>query len=430
MKVLNIINRGGFGIIEKVELDSGEVYARKTFSPNSSITNPELIGKLRQRFIREVKTQEKLPTDLFIAIVGSDLSGDNPWFLMPLADKVFSDEIIRSRANHVIPEGLSDILNSLEYLHSIGLKHRDLKPQNILYQNGKWKLADFGLISSDKEFLSLTISTTDSAWGTTLYCAPEQMTDFKHVTHHVDIYSFGAILYEIFGKGTRIPYSESTADGPIGVIIEKCTKEKKEKRFQNIDSLRNALLYTLATHGLITPAVKVKEWVTKLGDIESWDYDILDSFVVLIRRATQNELSILYEIDKDILNVFKKVSVDLWNDFALLYLKWVDETNFQFDYCDVIIGQIQKIYDDTDDLEIKTVAVLAAAELGRSHNRYYVMGFVIKMASPSIDDNLAFRIALEIDIDEVRYKENFCRCVEGINRSLISYHPKIQGALV
>lgn len=428
--MLGLINRGGFGIIEKVQLTNNEVYARKTFSPNSSITNPDLIHKLRQRFIREVKTQEKLPKDLFIPIIHSDLSGDNPWFLMPVADKVFSDEIIRCRANHNIPDGLSDILNSLEYLHSYGLKHRDLKPQNILFQDGKWKLADFGLISSDKEFLSLTISTTDSAWGTTLYCAPEQITDFKHVTHHVDIYSFGVILYDIFGKGGRIPYSESTADGPIGVIIEKCTKEKKEKRFQNIDSLRNALLYTLTTQNSVAPAMRVKEWVDKIKDIEKWNNDTLDSFIILIRRASQNDLNLLYEIDKNVISCFRKINIDLWNDFALLYLNWVHNTNFLFDYCDVIIGNVSKIYDDTDDLEIKTTAVLTAAELGRSHNRYYVMGFVIKMASPQIDDNLAFRIGLEIDIDERRHKENFNRCVEGINYSIGAYHQKIQEALI
>lgn len=429
MKVLGIINRGGFGVIEKVQIAGGEIYARKTFAPNSSITDPELINKLRQRFIREVKTQEKLPKDLFIPIIKSDLSGDNPWFLMPVADKVFTDEITISKANHTIPEGLSDILNSLEYLHNIGLKHRDLKPHNILLNDDKWKLADFGLISADKEFLSLTLSTTDSAWGTALYCAPEQITDFKHVTHHVDIYSFGVILHDIFGKGARIPYSESTADGPIGVIIEKCTKEKKEKRFQNIESLRNALLYTLNKQNSVPPALLTKEWLDKMQNIESWDYDVLDSFIVFLRRASSTDEVVFFEINKDIIDIFKGISTDLWNDFALLYLNWVHNTNFLFDYSDVIIGNVFKIYEEANELEIKSIAVLTAAELGRSHNRYYVMRFVVRMANPSIDDHLAFRIGLEIDIDESRHKENFKRCVAQINLTTSEYHKKIQEAL-
>src|SRR5690554_1116648 len=158
MEVIETINRGGFGIIERVKMVNGSILARKTFSPDATISlNTELTEKLRQRFIREVKTQEKLPTDLFIPILGSDLSGDNPWFLMPVADKVFVDEIADCKIAGTVPEGLSDILNSLEYLHNVGLKHRDLKPHNVLLHDEKWKLADLGLISADKDFLSLTL---------------------------------------------------------------------------------------------------------------------------------------------------------------------------------------------------------------------------------------------------------------------------------
>ncbi|QSV74519.1 MAG: protein kinase family protein [Aphanizomenon flos-aquae KM1D3_PB] len=52
-----------------------------------------------------------------------------------------------ARSNGIPPlEALSDILNALEELHFLGYVHRDLKPQNILFHQGRWKLSDFGLV--------------------------------------------------------------------------------------------------------------------------------------------------------------------------------------------------------------------------------------------------------------------------------------------
>lgn len=58
-KVLRLINEGGFGKIEEVVCDDGQHYARKTFSPSPQfLPNKDLCAKLKQRFIREVRTQK------------------------------------------------------------------------------------------------------------------------------------------------------------------------------------------------------------------------------------------------------------------------------------------------------------------------------------------------------------------------------------
>jgi serine/threonine protein kinase len=168
VKVIGNINRGGFGIIDEVECDDGNLYARKTFSPSDIFKSDKaLCDRLKVRFIREVKTQKILPIDYFIPILFDDLVSANPYFIMPLADDVYTNEIEECKSESRNPEGLSDILNALEFLHDKGLVHRDLKPQNILKHNGAWKLADFGLITQDKEILSQTITTSKQAFGTT-----------------------------------------------------------------------------------------------------------------------------------------------------------------------------------------------------------------------------------------------------------------------
>ncbi|WP_435522958.1 protein kinase domain-containing protein [Chryseobacterium indoltheticum] len=202
-QVIREINRGGFGIIEEVLCDNGNVYARKTFSPmsNPKITK-EIIDKSRNRFIREVKIQSKLLKEYIIPIEYYDITGDSPWYLMPVADYDYSEEIKNAKLDNRLPKGLSDILNALEYLHDLGFVHRDLKPGNILYHDGFWKLSDLGLITPDKDITLLSITSSNEWSGTGLYMAPEQITNFRNVDGRADIYSFGAILHDIFGNYT------------------------------------------------------------------------------------------------------------------------------------------------------------------------------------------------------------------------------------
>ncbi|RED26929.1 serine/threonine protein kinase [Flavobacterium cutihirudinis] len=424
LKVIEVINQGGFGIIEKVICDDGNEYARKTFCPSSQfLSDKQLCDKLKARFIREVKTQKLLPKEYFIPIIYEDLESDNPWFLMPIAEDVYSNEIINSKAENRNPEGLGDILNSLEFIHSKGLVHRDLKPQNILKHEGIWKLADFGLISQDKEILSQTITTSNNAYGTVHYCAPEQTTEFRRVTPLADIYSFGAILHDIFTDGNRVPYSQLTANGEIGVIIEKCTKHKKEDRFINIATLRNKLLYVLSKQPILKSTVD-NQWFEDFKNTQFWDVDKFESFVFFLKRNNALHYSFFYEINLEVIDNLFKIDKELFDEFCLMYFEWVCQTNYQFDYCDVIIGYILDIYNKTSDLEVKAKAAVTSAELAKSHNRWYVMRHVVKMSNKEINDDLAFRIVIEID-SKSRNKGNFQRCVEGINLNVTSYHDMI-----
>ncbi|MFK7114088.1 protein kinase [Flavobacterium oreochromis] len=427
MKILNIvgiIHQTDFSIIEKVLCDDGNNYARKTFYPSPQfLVDKILCEKLKSRFIREVRTQKKLPTELFIPILFEDLNCDNPWFLMPIAEDIYVNEIINCKSQGRNPEGLSDILNSLEFIHNKGLVHRDLKPQNILKHNGVWKLADFGLITQDKEILSQTITTSNNAFGTVNYCAPEQTTEFRRVTPLADIYSFGAILHDIFTDGKRVPFSELSANGEIGVIIGKCTKNKKENRFSNVKLLRNKLLYVLSKKPLLK-SIEDNQWFEDFKNIGVWDYDKFESFIFFLKKHEDLHYSFFYEINSETIDSLHKLDNELFDELAIMYFDWIYTTSFQFDYCDVIIGYIVNIYNKTSDLEVKAKAVVTAAELGRSHNRWYVMGRVVNMASKEITDDLAFRIVVEIDSNPIN-KSNFFRCAEGISLSITNYHDLI-----
>ena len=145
-------------------------------------------------------------------------------------------------------------------------------------------MADFGLISQDKEILSQTITTSKQAFGTTMYCAPEQVVEFNRITPQADIYSFGAILHDIFTDGERIPYSELTAPGDIGQVIQKCTRNKKELRFRTIKSLRSKILSILAKNDKKSTDEQDLEWQQKFSDLSVWNEDEFESFVFYTKR--------------------------------------------------------------------------------------------------------------------------------------------------
>ena len=92
------------------------------------------------------------------------------------------------------------------------------------------------------------------------------------------------------------------------------------------------------------------------------------------------------------------------------------------------MDNIYFIYQNSKDIEVKSKCAISAAELGKSHNRWYVMKYVVKMSNQEIDDNLGYRIGMDIELDE-RNKMNFVKCVEQISMSIDSYHELIKEAL-
>jgi serine/threonine protein kinase len=432
MPIYKILGRGGFARVEKVKLADGSLLARKVFDPSGSVLAQTVDpAKLKKRFQREVRIQSNLSREnpeYFIPVIEANLAATEPWFSMPLAEQNLDCRIEQDRKAGIRPvNALADILNALEDLHRLGYVHRDLKPSNVLLHDGRWKLADFGLTLPPSD-ATAKLTSTNSSWGSVHYAAPEQHWDFSNATPSADIYSFGCILHDIFVGTPRIPYRNYSAPPPFGAIIERCTALNPAHRYKSISVLREELLGLLATSQDSIPASDANKWAEALKDVETWNSDKLVDLASFVRSKEASTIEpIFHALTKKIFQSMFDLDAGAWQSIALAYCEWAASSGFDFAYCDVIVNRLETIFHQGGP-DAKAAAAVSAASLGRSHNRWFVMGRVLAMCSPGLDKHVAERIAVEIETEDGA-ADNFSKCAERLRRDISGYHPLIQAAI-
>jgi serine/threonine-protein kinase len=193
--VLRVIGRGGMGIVflgRDRALD--RLVAIKLLAPGMSAT-----PAARRRFAREARAAAAVVHEHVVAIHAVEsLPQGVPYLVMQyVAGKSVQDVIDRDR-----PPELAEILrigsqaaSALAAAHAQGLIHRDVKPANILLENGveRVKITDFGLARAVDD---ATMTQSGVVAGTPQYMSPEQAAG-DAVDHRTDLFSLGSVLYTL-----------------------------------------------------------------------------------------------------------------------------------------------------------------------------------------------------------------------------------------
>ena len=168
-------------------------------------------GVFEQRFFREARLAAGLSHPNLVSVYDVGEEDGLPYIVMEYVEGETLAELM-TREGPVTPdqavEFLVQVCAGLEHAHAAGLVHRDIKPQNLLVRSdGVVKIADFGIA---RTLQATQLTQVGTVLGTAAYLAPEQAAG-EPVTAAADIYSLGAVAYELLSG--RTPYEfESLAD--------------------------------------------------------------------------------------------------------------------------------------------------------------------------------------------------------------------------
>jgi serine/threonine protein kinase len=437
MKLTHVrnIGQGGFGIVDEVEDEKGQKYARKTFQVNQPMPlPPDLEENVRKRFVREAEIQSGITHDNIVPVVFKKLEKLPPFFLMPVASDSLASDIQTDRTlNGKFMNALMDIIAGLEELHSMRFFHRDLKPANVLRFKGKkdtkgdrkdyYAIGDFGLMSVQQTKVS-SLTQTGMRMISDYYTAPEIVKELKNASAQSDIYSVGCILHDFVGTEERMPCGEINEKGDFAGILLSCTRRDPKRRFKSVTALRDALLSlgdvnvkprtakgAEIFNALTTVEVVLSEqdWINLVDFVED-DFDSDDAIAVLRKMTIQR-------IDEVIAN-FPGIAGRL----GMMYAKWIRERSFDFDECDGLSIRLDRFVDGCA-IEVQAECLMSMLYLGTGHNRFYVERKFAGNVGANLDTNLAKRLAVEFRADEVDACKAIRHLTFSINFNLNNLHP-------
>jgi serine/threonine protein kinase len=194
------IGRGGMGVVYRaVDVKLGRPVAIKVLSAEATGD-----AERNQRFVREAQSASALnhPNIVTIYEIGEDAG--TTFIAMELVEGTALDRLLVNERLPVVTvvDYALQIAAALKAAHGRGIVHRDIKPANIVItQDGRAKVLDFGLaklveLSPTDSTLTDVVTRPGTIMGTAAYMSPEQ-AEGRTVTAQSDIFSFGAVLYEM-----------------------------------------------------------------------------------------------------------------------------------------------------------------------------------------------------------------------------------------
>lgn len=212
-KIISLIGQGGMASVYRAHQASMERDVALKILPKQFALDPNFVG----RFKREARVIAQLEHNNILPVYDFGEAEGYLYIAMRLVEHGTLAEQITPGQPMPLPQIrriISQIGDALDYAHSRGIIHRDIKPTNVLVTGrNNYVLTDFG-IAKQENSQEVQFTQTGSIVGTPIYMSPEQALG-KTLDRRSDIYSLGVMLYQL--AVGDVPYR---ADTPMGLVVK------------------------------------------------------------------------------------------------------------------------------------------------------------------------------------------------------------------
>lgn len=268
-QMIRILGQGGMGSVMLARsIADGRAVAIKTLLPEVAVSEQSL-----KRFLREIEVAASLRHPHIVSYIEHGTHNGIVYLITEYVGGMDAAKLSKFRGGKLdyreVVKIIEQTLGALDFAHSLGFVHRDIKEQNILvdgaYPNYTAKLTDFGLAKSFKQTGMSGVTMVGDVAGTIAYMPPEQVRDFKEVKPPSDIYAVGMTAYSlitgahaldlspragisetvkaIFEKPI-VPINQRLPEVPLRVtaVIETAIAKEPQMRWHTAGEMREALL--------------------------------------------------------------------------------------------------------------------------------------------------------------------------------------------
>jgi predicted Ser/Thr protein kinase len=218
-EIQRLLGKGGMGAVYlATEAALEREVAIKVLPPDRGATKDS-----RDRFRREARTAARLSHPNIVPLhTFGDVDG-TLYFVMGYVKGESLAALLKREGRLPIEDArriLVELCEALDYAHKLGVIHRDIKPDNVLIEEGTGRalLTDFGVAKALGA--GQTLTEVGSVLGTPQYMSPEQAQGKADIDHRSDLYSLGVMAYAMLAG--RLPFEGAT---PGDVMVQHITRE-------------------------------------------------------------------------------------------------------------------------------------------------------------------------------------------------------------
>lgn len=382
-----------------------------------------------KRFKREVRLLEGFSTSSkVVKTLYSNTEFEPPYFVMKYYPQGDLTNIVNEISCDVVKQEdyFNKMIDCISALHSEGVYHRDIKPQNFLLDGSELVVSDFGL--GMEPGTSSRFTSSSMFWGTQGYLPPEfHNGGFKHADVTGDIFMLGKSFYVLLTKQNPTYLMDNIVHPALFYVIDRACALDKSKRYQSLSEMKQAL--QLAFDVILKRGGQLGEVNQLISTIEDrlenehkYSSQSVIEFIEKLSSVEQDEqFRICSGLSRGFFSILPHENVsNHLETFLKVYKEFAENGNYTFSFAETIALNMKVIFSSIDlGSRVRAMALEIAIDSAYRMNRYAAMETCSTMICSVSDDDFGVHVAAIMQRNEHDFISSIepsrCKCKPIVN---------------